>query len=218
MKLSDVKPQIDAHFDAAKPHEVVARFEALGCVFEDIKPEPIMKEQQIFKPFDEFKAGEFEEIFGNNEPEYDTYSYTFKSVLQRHGVVSFHIVEHFGQNGNWFSINYRLFHEQNQRLNTLRGLDLLWEHKKGKYITFGTLKEAYTMLIKIIALEVLAAERDLADYENRYGMTIEAFREQQEQKFAKMKYFAKCAIKDLREPLDLVKAQFIELRKSYTDL
>ncbi len=38
MKLPQFKASIDAYFETADPQEIIARFEALGYVFEDIKP------------------------------------------------------------------------------------------------------------------------------------------------------------------------------------
>jgi hypothetical protein len=58
MKLEDVKHLIDAYFDKVTPAKVVADFEALGYVFEDIEEEDypkalIIAEREALKELEE---------------------------------------------------------------------------------------------------------------------------------------------------------------------
>ncbi len=65
MKLPQFKASIDAYFETADPQEIIARFEALGYVFEDIKPEPTMQTQPY--PVSKFAECFSAVVFHNSE-------------------------------------------------------------------------------------------------------------------------------------------------------
>jgi hypothetical protein len=65
MELPEFKASIDAYFETADPQEVMAWFGALGYVFEDIKPEPIMQTQPY--PVSEFAECFSAVVFHNSE-------------------------------------------------------------------------------------------------------------------------------------------------------
>lgn len=91
MKLEDVKHLIDAYFDKVTPEEVIADFEALGYIFEDINENDYPKALQIeeknaLKELHFHSPELFERQFENN---YQISETSFSEMLTQSEAIKF---------------------------------------------------------------------------------------------------------------------------------
>jgi hypothetical protein len=70
-----------------------------------------MQVKQIFKPFEQFEAGEFDKMFANGKD-----LYTFAPAIAQNGITLFHIVVEEKEDGKYFKVLARAFHESEATL------------------------------------------------------------------------------------------------------